>query len=383
MFPPLNFAAVPKCPMSVERQSPAPRHGSPSPRSWRWPPRCAWRGSDRTVSAPPTMPPPSAAWRRVGTTCSSTPSTRAASSPSTSRPWRSGCRSRASGCSASVGLVTMRSRRWLALFLVATAAWQGYVAWNEGEVWQGWPLAIPTGAALAAAILLLADAGLARGAALAVGVAGLLAAPATRAVAPMLSRIGSVWPMARLPAALAVTAPAPLAFADGLGDRRKLLAFLAAHRGATRYALATTSTLEASTVILRTGQPVMALGGYTGNIRILDGAELARRIRPDLARFPADRPGARQCSHAGRRPLAAAGPARRRAGGPAPRGVCARPRTLRPRAGVRPTNSAPWPAPCRCAAPRPARTAPARPSCAPPRSARSPRRWRPPPRSSR
>jgi hypothetical protein len=50
-----------------------------------------------------------------------------------------------------------------------------------------------------------------------------------------------------------------------LTDDPRLVAFLQAHRGRARFLLATPNALLAAPVIIRTGQPVMAFGGFFGN----------------------------------------------------------------------------------------------------------------------
>jgi 4-amino-4-deoxy-L-arabinose transferase-like glycosyltransferase len=65
-----------------------------------------------------------------------------------------------------------------------------------------------------------------------------------------------------------------------LSDDPKLVEFLIANRGQARFLLATPNTWFAAPLIISTGQPVMAMGGFSGRDPILTVealAELARR----------------------------------------------------------------------------------------------------------
>jgi 4-amino-4-deoxy-L-arabinose transferase-like glycosyltransferase len=57
-----------------------------------------------------------------------------------------------------------------------------------------------------------------------------------------------------------------------------LVRYLEAHQGATRYLVATASSQGASSLIIATGKPVMALGGFSGNDAILTTAQLAKLV---------------------------------------------------------------------------------------------------------
>jgi 4-amino-4-deoxy-L-arabinose transferase-like glycosyltransferase len=61
--------------------------------------------------------------------------------------------------------------------------------------------------------------------------------------------------------------------------------FLAAHRGHTRFLLATTLASEAAPYIIDTGQPVMALGGFTGNDPIFTVEGFEQQIARGLVRY--------------------------------------------------------------------------------------------------
>jgi hypothetical protein len=61
--------------------------------------------------------------------------------------------------------------------------------------------------------------------------------------------------------------------------------YLEAHRGQTRYLLATLNALTAAPIILATGQPVMALGGFSGADRIVTPRDLSRLVSNGTVRF--------------------------------------------------------------------------------------------------
>jgi hypothetical protein len=65
----------------------------------------------------------------------------------------------------------------------------------------------------------------------------------------------------------------------------KLLRYLETHKGKARYLVATTTSTYASLLILQTGQPIMALGGYQGWDRILAPAQLSRLVSEGVIRF--------------------------------------------------------------------------------------------------
>ena len=64
-----------------------------------------------------------------------------------------------------------------------------------------------------------------------------------------------------------------------------LLRYLEAHRGTTRYLVATASSNGAASIIISAGRPVMALGGFSGNDAILTTAGLAKLIAGDQVHY--------------------------------------------------------------------------------------------------
>ncbi|MCC6176394.1 MAG: glycosyltransferase family 39 protein [Chloroflexi bacterium] len=71
----------------------------------------------------------------------------------------------------------------------------------------------------------------------------------------------------------------------GPGTQAEVIAFLQANRGDTKYLVATTNANSAAPIILATGQPVMALGGFLGSDPILTIDRLAARIQAGEVRF--------------------------------------------------------------------------------------------------
>jgi 4-amino-4-deoxy-L-arabinose transferase-like glycosyltransferase len=65
----------------------------------------------------------------------------------------------------------------------------------------------------------------------------------------------------------------------------KLLSYLERHQGKTKYLLATSGAMEAAPYILRTGKPVMALGGFSGGDKILTTTGLIRLVKNGTVRY--------------------------------------------------------------------------------------------------
>jgi 4-amino-4-deoxy-L-arabinose transferase-like glycosyltransferase len=57
-----------------------------------------------------------------------------------------------------------------------------------------------------------------------------------------------------------------------------LIRYLEAHQGHAKYLVATASSMNASSIIIATGKPVMALGGFSGNDQILTVQQLTRLV---------------------------------------------------------------------------------------------------------
>jgi 4-amino-4-deoxy-L-arabinose transferase-like glycosyltransferase len=64
-----------------------------------------------------------------------------------------------------------------------------------------------------------------------------------------------------------------------------LLTYLQKHRGSATYLVATSSANAAAPYILATGDPVMALGGFTGSDPILTTTKLAALVKAGTVRY--------------------------------------------------------------------------------------------------
>jgi 4-amino-4-deoxy-L-arabinose transferase-like glycosyltransferase len=72
---------------------------------------------------------------------------------------------------------------------------------------------------------------------------------------------------------------------ENSGADTKLIDYLQAHQGNTRYLLATLNAPSAAPIILATGKPVMALGGFIGSDRIVTAQQLANLVANGTVRF--------------------------------------------------------------------------------------------------
>jgi 4-amino-4-deoxy-L-arabinose transferase-like glycosyltransferase len=220
---------------------------------------------------------------------------------------------------AGIGVVSLWSeylrRGWrtalLPATLVLTAAWQLYVdvhafagvrdllddvaALRElSGVWRNWlHVALAGGTLIAAGALLVIAlrplAGrLTRSAAAGAAIAGLLALlvlPAAWSLSSILVPGPGVLPsadLARLVPGYADLRVRRALDPDGLA---RLIAFLNANRGGERYLLATSTVMLAAPLIIHTGEPVMARGGFHGLDPILTPEKLARRVEANELRF--------------------------------------------------------------------------------------------------
>ena len=121
--------------------------------------------------------------------------------------------------------------------------------------------------------------------ALAVGLSAVLALPAAWALSSVLATPSGVLPAADLARLLPE-------YGDGRARRaldpdglRRLIAFLRANRGGGRYLLATSTATLAAPIIVRTGEPVMARGGFHGLDPIVTPERFAQSIEAGEVRF--------------------------------------------------------------------------------------------------
>ncbi len=182
--------------------------------------------------------------------------------------------------------------------LLVTALWQVYVHSAAlpalAEDWHRrlpiWMLAVALLAAVALVALALRP-GLpatAAGGALGVGLAALLVMPAAWALSSVLVRGIAVIPSAdigRLSGRLSATEARGRGRVAEEEERRALIAFLQANHHGERFLLATPSAQLASPLIIATGRPVMAMGGFHGLDRILTPEGLASLVEERQVRF--------------------------------------------------------------------------------------------------
>jgi 4-amino-4-deoxy-L-arabinose transferase-like glycosyltransferase len=183
--------------------------------------------------------------------------------------------------------------------LLVTAAWQLYIEASavggtlDGQTWLHRAL---LGGVLAAAGVLLVISlrrvwsrragGLAAGA-LGIGLLALLVIPGAWALSSVLMAGHGVLPSADLSRLLAADRNAD-ARARRFGQpmtTSKLIGFLNANRRGERYLLATSSAMLAAPIIIQTGEPVMARGGFHGLDPILIPEQLARMVEARQVRF--------------------------------------------------------------------------------------------------
>jgi 4-amino-4-deoxy-L-arabinose transferase-like glycosyltransferase len=70
-----------------------------------------------------------------------------------------------------------------------------------------------------------------------------------------------------------------------MNNNEKLINYLNANRDGAKFILATTSSQNASPIIIKTGEPVMALGGFMGSDRVLTLPQLQQDVRFNTVRF--------------------------------------------------------------------------------------------------
>jgi 4-amino-4-deoxy-L-arabinose transferase-like glycosyltransferase len=186
---------------------------------------------------------------------------------------------------AGLGAVRLwrRGPAWLAAGLVLCAAWQVYIA-GDSLGWTSPWLAAPAVAVVLAALTLFRGK---RPPAIIGGLA-LLVLPAAWALSTIFSPGNLTLPSASLARWLGVN--------DGRGpflsrnwaplsDDAKLHAFLLAHRDEARFIVAAPTTALVAPVIVRTGQPAMAFGGFWGSEPILTLDAFAEKVKRGEVRY--------------------------------------------------------------------------------------------------
>ncbi len=116
-----------------------------------------------------------------------------------------------------------------------------------------------------------------------VGVLALLVGPAAWSLTPALAAEGRMVPLAD-PILLMRRTPAEL-LEENKKDLDKLIAFLREHRRSERFLLATPDIHLAAAVIVETGEPAMAYGGFMGRDPIVSVERFAEMMQSGLLRF--------------------------------------------------------------------------------------------------
>jgi 4-amino-4-deoxy-L-arabinose transferase-like glycosyltransferase len=180
------------------------------------------------------------------------------------------------------------------LSFLVVAAWQTYLFAAQGGfqtggglgwVWLGTICMLILGAAA-----LLAPprrTGRARQPAATLAACALFVMPSLAAASVVLTHPNTAAPVADI-AALARASAIPQAAASDArraAARQKLTSFLVANRGSAKYLVAVPNAVVAAPLIVATGMPVMAIGGYLGDDPILSPASLQRLVADGEVRF--------------------------------------------------------------------------------------------------
>jgi 4-amino-4-deoxy-L-arabinose transferase-like glycosyltransferase len=190
----------------------------------------------------------------------------------------------------------------LPVVVLVTAAWQLFL-WsgdlttdNYFRDWRFWLCLVMVAGALGASAALLGALGRSlrppprswAAAALGLGLGALLLTPGTWALGAGLVRANVMLPFASLPGSTAGADPAAAQLWRGggnLGRDARLLAFLRGNHRGERYLLATLNARLAAPVIIETGLPVMAIGGFMGTDPILTPERFAALVADHQVRF--------------------------------------------------------------------------------------------------
>lgn len=176
-----------------------------------------------------------------------------------------------------------RGPGWLAIGLALCAAWQIYLT-AESLGWMSPWLAAPAVTVVIALLTLVRDK---RPPAL-VGGAALLVLPAAWALSTIFSPGNLTLPSASLPRWLGLDdgrGPVLSHNYTPLSSDPKLLDFLTKHQGGARFIVAAPTTGLAAPVIVRTGLPAMAFGGFFGNEPVLTVEMFAEKVKRGEVRY--------------------------------------------------------------------------------------------------
>jgi 4-amino-4-deoxy-L-arabinose transferase-like glycosyltransferase len=184
-------------------------------------------------------------------------------------------------------------RIYLPLAIVATAAWQTYLCMAPsggiGSDWLSLTWLTSIGIAMIGAVVLYAlpqQGRLAKLFAVA-SIGALLVAPILTTASVVLRRPNIAAPVANMTALLAPSDTERQALRTSRLDaaRQKLTGYLVAHREAAKFLVAVPNANVAAPLIISTGLPVMAIGGYLGDDPILTPSDIERLASDRQLRF--------------------------------------------------------------------------------------------------
>jgi 4-amino-4-deoxy-L-arabinose transferase-like glycosyltransferase len=186
---------------------------------------------------------------------------------------------------AGIGAMKLwrRGPGWLAAGLGLCAAWQIWVA-GASLGWTSPWLGLPIVALAAGAAAVWRD----KRPPAALGGIALLILPLAWALSPVFAPGNLTLPSASLPRWLGLDdgrGPLLSRTYAALSADPKLHAFLAAHRGTARFAVAAPTTQLVAPLIVRTGLPAMAVGGFFGNEPILTLDAFGAMVRRGEVRY--------------------------------------------------------------------------------------------------
>jgi len=183
----------------------------------------------------------------------------------------------------------------LPVSLVATGLWQAWLdhaSLGSAFDWRAGLLALTLAGTAVATIGLMVgwprQSPVLSRAALATGLVALVATPVAWALSATLARGNISFPAADMallvPDAERAARTSRFPRNERIADAR-FLEFLEQNRGGTGYLLATQTATQAAPIILKTSQPVMAVGGYSGNDPIVTPDMLAALVAAGRVRF--------------------------------------------------------------------------------------------------
>jgi len=184
-------------------------------------------------------------------------------------------------------------RIYLPLVIVATAAWQIYLCMAQsegiGSDWLSltWLTSIGIATICAGVLYALPQQNRLSKLLAVAAIGALLVPPALTTASVVLRRPNIAAPVANMTALLtpADTERVALRTSRLEAARRKLTGYLIAHREAAKFLVAVPNANVAAPLIISTGLPVMAIGGYLGDDPILTPSDIERLASDRQLRF--------------------------------------------------------------------------------------------------